>query len=607
MNTFAPVLLIAALIEPAIAQQTTSSIQGTVTQVGATDTRIPGATVELRREGNGVSSMAAAPLLTTTTDADGKYYFPNLAPGPYRISAKAGGYVRTEYGQKRTNGAGLSINLASNQRINDATIALTPTGSISGRITDASGQPIVLADVFALKTSYQEGQRTFVQTLSAKTDDRGEYRIFWMTPGLYYVNVIVPDGTNVPALLMNADGLDTQLSMNANALRVRDVFSRPIGTGAGPNEAHVPVYYPTTTEPRQAQPIDVRAGSDLRGVDITAIRANTRNVRGTVFNGVTRQLPGKEFQAQVRLLPTDPAQQQVQGTVNLETGKFEVQRVVPGSYMIYAQMRPNTPSGTQPLEVLWAVQPMEVRERDVEDVALAATPGVPLLGRIAIEDKGGAPQPSLQGMFIGMRPDPLVGQNAPSPGTQAAADGTFSLPPIIPGKFRVYIFPWLLPNNPGLLAGMPPTPPGIKDLSLYVKSIRLGNSEVMDTGLNLMPGVEGQSLEVLLGTNAGALEGRVYTTQKQPVDGAVVGLIPATVSARGFRMDMYKSTSTDAGGRFQVQGLPPGDYKAFAWDDIDKNAIIDLDFMRGFENLGTTIHVGEGQRPSLELTVISAN
>jgi hypothetical protein len=54
--------------------------------------------------------------------------------------------------------------------------------------------------------------------LSGKTDDRGEYRIFWMTPGLYYVNVIVPDGTSVPNLLMNADGLDTQLSMNQNRL-----------------------------------------------------------------------------------------------------------------------------------------------------------------------------------------------------------------------------------------------------------------------------------------------------------------------------------------------------------------------------------------------------
>jgi protocatechuate 3,4-dioxygenase beta subunit len=588
----------------AMAQQPSASIQGTVTQVGATDTKIPGATVELRREG-GVASMASAPLLTTITDAEGRYYFPNLAPGPYRVVAKAGGYVRTEFGQKRTNGAGLAISLTANQRIVDATIALTPTGSISGRVTDASGQPVVLADVFALKTAYQEGQRTFVQSLSAKTDDRGEYRIFWMTPGLYYVNVIVPDGTQVSNLLMNADGLDTQLSMSANRLSVRDVFSRPIGTGAGPNEAHVPVYFPTTTDPRQAQPVDVKPGSDIRGVDIAAIRVNTRSVRGTIFNTVSGKVPGKEFQAQVRLLPTDPAVQQFPGTVNLETGKFEIVRVVPGTYMLYGQMRPTGATG--PAETFWASTPVEIRERDLEDIALATAPGVPLPGRIVVDDNSGAPPPSLQGMFIGMRPEPLVGQNAPSPGTQAAADGTFDLPPIIPGRFRVYVFPWLLPNNPGLLSGMPPTPPGIRDLNLYVKSIRAGNADVINTGLALLPGVEGQTLEIVLGKNAGAIEGRVLSSQKQPVDGAVVGLIPAAATARGFRMDMYKSTSTDATGKFQVQGLPPGEYKAFAWEDFDRNALIDLDFMRGFENLGTSITVGEGEKPSVELLVIPAN
>ena len=594
--------LLTALLQPAMAQQSASSIQGFVTQAGATDLKIPGASVELRREG-GVASISSAPLLVTTTDAEGKYYFPNLSSGQYRVSAKAGGYVRTEYGQKRTNGAGLPINLTPNQRFTDATIALTPTGSISGRITDASGQPIVLADVFALKTSYQEGQRAFVQTLSAKTDDRGEFRIFWMTPGLYYVNVIVPDGTNVPNLLMNADGLDTQLSMNANRLTVRDVFSRPIGTGAGPNEAHVPVYYPTTTDPRQAQPVEVRAGADIQGINITAIRVNTRNIRGTLFNGVTRNLPGKDFQAQIRLLPMDPAHQQVQGTVNVETGKFEVQRVVPGSYMLYGQMRPTAPPAAGPPEIFWAAQPVELRERDLEDVALPALPGVPLAGAIVMADKSAAP-PSLQGIFIGMRPDPLVGQNAPSPGTQTGADGTFNMIGVIPGRYRVYVLPWLLPNNPGLLAGLPPTAPGVRDLNLYVKSVKVGEADGINTGVTVLPGVEGQKVEILLGSNAGALEGRVLNNQKQPVDGATVGLVPATATARGFRTDMYKATSSDATGKFQVQGLPPGEYKVFAWEDVDKNALIDLDFVRGFENLGTVVQIGEGEKPTVELAVI---
>src|SRR5262245_23540030 len=412
--------LFVLLAQTALAQQPTASIQVTITQVGATDTKIPGATVELRREGS-VASLAGLPLLTTITDGEGRYYFPNLAPGQYRVVAKAGGYVRMEYGQKRTNGAGLPISLSANQRVTDATIALTPTGSISGRVTDASGQPVVLADVFALKASYQEGQRMFVQTLSGKTDDRGEYRIFWMTPGLYYVNVIVPDGTNVFNLIMNAEGLDTQASMNANRSIVRDVLSRPIGTGAGPNEAHVPVYYPSTTDPQQARAIEVLSGSDIRGVDITAVRVLTHSIRGVVFNGVTRQPAGRNNPAEVRLLPVNPAQQPVQGTVNPDTGRFEINRVVPGNYMLYARMRAS--SATSPNEALWGSMPIELRERDIEDLSLGTMPGFILPGRIVLEDKTGVPPSSLGGVFIGMRPDPLVGNNAPSPGTQTAADG----------------------------------------------------------------------------------------------------------------------------------------------------------------------------------------
>ena len=603
-----PILLLALAVQGAFAQQVPSGlIQGTAVQAGATDTKVTGATVEIRREG-GTVSMASPPLFTTTTDADGKYYFPNLTAGQYRVTASAGGYVRTEYGQKRMNGPGLPISLTANQRVTDATIALTPTGSISGRITDSNGQPIVLADVFALKTSYQEGQRTFVQVLSSKTDDRGEYRIFWLTPGLYYIDVIVPDGTQVSNLIQNADGLDTQASMNAIRNEVRDVLSRPIGTGAGPNEAHVPVYYPTTTDPQQALAIDVRAGSDIRGLDITAVRVTTRNVRGTVFNGVTRQLPGKGTQAQVRLLPLNPAQLPIGGTVDVEKGTFSLTRVVPGNYMLYTQMRPtpvpNTPPS--PAGVLWGVVPVEVRERDLDDVSIAAFPGVPLSGRVVLEDKSGAPLPNLAGVFIGMRPDPLL-QNAPSPGTQTRADGTFDLPPITPGRFRVYVFPMLLPNNPGLLAGLPPGPPGLRDLNAYVKSIKAGNADVLDTGVLLTAETsENLTLEIVLGTNAGAVEGRVVNEQRQTVGGAVVGLIPAAITARGFRTDMYKSTSTDAAGRFQIHGLPPGEYKVFAWEDIDRNALIDLDYMRQFENKGTTIRVSEGEKPTIEVAVIPA-
>src|SRR5688572_30413317 len=114
MRTLLKIILASLFVSSAFAQQPPSAgIQGVVVQAGAADTKIPGITVELHREAGAVQ-LGAAPLLTTVTDVEGRFYFPRLTPGQYRVVASGGGFVRTEYGQKRANGAGLPITLGAN-------------------------------------------------------------------------------------------------------------------------------------------------------------------------------------------------------------------------------------------------------------------------------------------------------------------------------------------------------------------------------------------------------------------------------------------------------------------------------------------------------------
>ncbi|MHB8889688.1 MAG: TonB-dependent receptor [Acidobacteriaceae bacterium] len=67
--------------------QSTGSIQGTVTDT--TGAVIPGATVTVQNVGTSVSR-------TVQTDSTGRYFFPNLVPGPYTIKASAPGLKTTE-------------------------------------------------------------------------------------------------------------------------------------------------------------------------------------------------------------------------------------------------------------------------------------------------------------------------------------------------------------------------------------------------------------------------------------------------------------------------------------------------------------------------------
>jgi hypothetical protein len=99
-------------------------------------------------------------------------------------------------------------------------------------------------------------------------------------------------------------------------------------------------------------------------------------------------------------------------------------------------------------------------------------------------------------------------------------------------------------------------------------------------------------------------EGRVLNDKQQPVPGALVTVLPDSARLRVFRSDMYKTGSTDAAGRFQIKGLAPGDYKAFAWAGVERDAWMDPYFLRANEERGVTLRIQEAQTRNANLILI---
>ena len=75
-------------------------------------------------------------------------------------------------------------------------------------------------------------------------------------------------------------------------------------------------------------------------------------------------------------------------------------------------------------------------------------------------------------------------------------------------------------------------------------------------------------------------------------------------TALGRRADLYRTTQTDAQGRYQFQDVSPGDYKLFAWEEIEPGAWQDRDFMRAYDDRGQSVHVDEGSRQTVDATAI---
>jgi hypothetical protein len=67
---------------------------------------------------------------------------------------------------------------------------------------------------------------------------------------------------------------------------------------------------------------------------------------------------------------------------------------------------------------------------------------------------------------------------------------------------------------------------------------------------------------------------------------------------------MNKLVTTDANGNFTLHGLPPGDYKIFAWEEVETNAWMDRDYRQPFENLSASAKVDQSTTPSVTLRLI---
>src|SRR5207244_885662 len=92
---------------------------------------------------------------------------------------------------------GIPVVVASGQKITGVRLTMSATGSISGRIYDRDGEPVGRAQVQALRSIYKDGHRVFTIVQSVESNDRGEYRIFWLAPGRYYVSAM-PEIPQVP-------------------------------------------------------------------------------------------------------------------------------------------------------------------------------------------------------------------------------------------------------------------------------------------------------------------------------------------------------------------------------------------------------------------------
>lgn len=535
MRIAALLFLIAVFTPCAGAQNPESSLkqcsmQGTVVDA-KTGQPLKGAEVSLRTLSPGNRGMSAS----TVSDSDGHFAFDSLLPGRYRLTASRSGYLS----RNQRTGGGLRadvVSLSLGQHADEVILRLIPSAVITGRVTSEGDEPLAGVIVQAMKYSYQNDRRQLVDIGNASTNDRGEYRIWGLSPGRYYIHASPPTGM----------------------------------AGRTSSQVYFPIFYPGASDPSRTQALTLGPGDELSGIDFNFVSVHSFRVSGRVFNAGS--IPAKDAQVTLAAVSGNMTFTVGQAASNAK-GAFEIRGVPPGSYVLVAEQFGNG----EPGRVMRGRSSVEVGERNLSDVDVVIGPGVTVTGHVRIEGKENPRLPELSAVLdpqddlssLGLAPD--IGR------VSLRQDGTFTFHYVPEETYRIKVLP--LPDG------------------YYLKPS--GQDDVITVGRNHAP-----VLELTLSTGAGRITGRV-SKNKLPFAGATVVLVPD--APRRGQARFYRQALSNAGGRFMLPSINPGDYKVFCWEEIERGMYLDPDFLRTYEDFGQAVHVEEGASLNLQLELIPAS
>ena len=129
---------------------------------------------------------------------------------------------------------------------------------------------------------------------------------------------------------------------------------------------------------------------------------------------------------------------------------------------------------------------------------------------------------------------------------------------------------------------------------------RLGDRDVSTVFIRILA-PQSDELNIRLSAKSGSVHGVVVDSGSKPVPNAVIVLIPVNESNRS---DRYKIATALGDGRFQIDGIAPGDYNAYSWETLEDNSWFDPNVVRQFEAKGKLFHVAEASNEELQLTQI---
>ncbi len=496
------------------------------------------------------------------TDDSGVFDFTELPAGRYTVAVSKSGFVSLTYGQRRPLQAGTPLQLADGQQLKGVSFQLPRGSVIGGHVFDEDGDAMPGVLVRVMRYEYLQGQRRLTPAGNGQTDDKGQYRVWGLTPGDYYVNAVARGG--------NFGGnFGGPFGGRGGGGRGPGGGGFPGAPGGAPEIEQVnyaPTYYPGVASMNDAKPISVGLSQEVLDINFGMQLVRMSRISGHVENpdGTPVTSGNVNLSADTAGGRGNQIGVAFGGRIDWD-GSFAVNNVPPGRYILRA--RGNDSDTPQ-----FAAQPVSVNGEDLTDVTVILSGGATLSGTVTFQ-AGQSAVPDLTQFRISA---PSTDQSTfgPQPNARVDKDGHFTLEGVPAGPHLV--------RSAGNARGF------------VLKSVTIGGRDMTDTPVELRAGEKVGTVAIVFTNQLNEINGTITTEQGTPTPEYTVLAFPTDTSLWRPQARQIMTARPDQTGKYRIRGLPPGQYYLVTVDPAEQGEWFEPAYLDAHRGGAVRVTLAEG-------------